>query len=100
MPIYMNGKKIKDLHYAGKKIKEAWYNGRKVYTSFNVPLFVSGATYNKGDMVYVDLGGSTVYVFRCNVDGIRASGIDLPEISGGQGRNNYAWEYIGEHPRP
>lgn len=36
MPVYMNGKKIKEIWYGGRKIKEAWYQGKKVYSSKRV----------------------------------------------------------------
>lgn len=63
MPIYMNGKKIKDLHYQGKKIKEAWYEGKKVYSS-GPQAWQNGVIYRKGDVVTADQGRT----FRCIQD--------------------------------
>lgn len=63
MPVYMNGKKVKDLHYAGKKIKEAWFNGKKVYSS-GPPQWVVGAEYKEGDTVLYMWGDNKRY-FRC-----------------------------------
>lgn len=65
MPIYVNGKKIKDLHYAGKKIKEAWYEGKKVYSS-GPPAWTEGAVYSPGDTVYT--GVNSKRYFRCIYD--------------------------------
>lgn len=63
MPIYMNGKKIKDLHYQGQKIKEAWYEGKKVYSS-GLQAWQNGVIYRRGDVVTADQGRT----FRCIQD--------------------------------
>lgn len=51
MPIYYNGKKIKNVYYGGRKIKEAWYGGRKVYTAVVVPTWVPEQHYTVGQQV-------------------------------------------------
>lgn len=71
MPIYYQGKKIKELYFGGKKIKEAWYGGSKVYSSGPVHSsepeeWVSGKYYRVGDLVT----GRSVYAtadltFQC-----------------------------------
>lgn len=33
MPIYHQGRKVKEVHHQGRKVKELWYMGRKVYSS-------------------------------------------------------------------
>lgn len=63
MPVYMNGKKIKDLHYAGRKIKEAWFEGKKVFSS-GPQEWKNGVLYRTGDMVTADQGRT----FRCIQD--------------------------------
>lgn len=63
MPVYMNGKKIKDLHYVGKKLKEAWFEGKKVYSSAP-PQWAVGMQYNQGDTVTWGNGRQ----FRCLFD--------------------------------
>lgn len=60
MPIYYNGKKIKNVYYGGRKIKEAWYGGRKVYSSQKYPDFVAGQTYSFGDKV---VSNGVVYMY-------------------------------------
>lgn len=68
MPIYMNGKKIKDLHYQGKKIKEAWYEGKKVYSS-GPQAWQNGVLYRKGDLVTNRPRlSTTIYTFQCIKD--------------------------------
>lgn len=55
MPIYYNGRKIKELHYGGRKIKEAYYNGQKVYSAVpSAPEWVPNKQYRRGDLVTVD----------------------------------------------
>lgn len=76
MPVYLNGKKIKDLHYAGRKIKEAWYNGKKVYSS-GPPQWAAGTQYNQGDTVLVMWGSSKRY-FRCKHPHTAAVGENEP----------------------
>lgn len=60
MPIYYNGKKIKNVYYGGRKIKEAWYGGRKVYSSQKYPDFVANQTYSFGDKLVFD---GVVYMY-------------------------------------
>ena len=33
MPVYHQGRKVKEVHHQGRKVKELWYMGRKVYSS-------------------------------------------------------------------
>lgn len=37
MPVYLNGKKSKELWFQGRKIKEAWLNGQKVFSGVRIP---------------------------------------------------------------
>ena len=39
MPIYHQGRKVKEVHHQGRKVKELWYMGRKIYTSFTPRVF-------------------------------------------------------------
>lgn len=50
MPIYYQGKKIKELYFGGKKIKEAWYGGSKVYGA-EAAAWADGTWYEVGDIV-------------------------------------------------
>lgn len=101
MPIYMNGKKIKDLHYGGRKIKEAWYNGRKVYTSFVIPPpWRYGTSSYEGDLVYdIDRQRAPGYIFiyRCKVGGF-ATSQQPPPLNFGKGEDNYQWEFLEKVP--
>lgn len=36
MPVYHQGRKVKEVYHQGRKVKELWYMGRKVYTSFTL----------------------------------------------------------------
>lgn len=76
MPVYLNGKKIKDLHYAGRKIKEAWYNGKKVYSS-GPPVWTEGAAYDVGDTVLYNWGDYKRY-FRCKYGHTAVAGGNEP----------------------
>ena len=101
MPAYMNGKKIKDLHYGGRKIKEAWYNGKKVYTSFVIPpSWRYGISSNAGDVVYeIDRYKAPGYIFtfRCKQGGY-GSGQEGPSIEFGNPEDNYYWEFLEKIP--
>lgn len=33
MPIYHQGRKVKEVYHQGRKVKEIWHMGRKIYTS-------------------------------------------------------------------
>lgn len=104
MPIYMNGKKIKDLHYQGRKIKEAWWEGKKVYTSFSLPPQwnrTKAVEYKAGDEVYRIFGPYKpgVHIFRrtsTEYNSFVHREYDLmPSVSAGGARSTQFWEYIG-----
>ena len=104
MPVYMNGKKIKDLHYAGRKIKEAWYEGKKVYTSFTIPPQwekAKNAQYQAGDEVYtiLNLTDPVIYVFRRTDTQFSPIGeIEydrMPKKETSNPRSTRYWEYVG-----
>lgn len=101
MPIYMNGKKIKGLHYGGRKIKEAWYNGKKVYTSFVIPpSFQNGGYYQPGDVVYeINRYRAPGYIFTyvCIGGGI-AAGEEGPELHNETPYNNSQWKFLEKIP--
>lgn len=63
MPVYIGGKKVKELHYNGKKVKEAWYGGSKVFSS-GPQEWKNGVVYRRGDLVTADRGR----MFRCIQD--------------------------------
>ena len=63
MPIYIGGRKAKQLWWNGQKIKEAWYNGAKIFTA-GPPAWTTGTRYSEGDQVSVTISGRT-RVFRC-----------------------------------
>lgn len=89
MPIYMDGKKIKELHYAGRKIKEAWYNGKKVYSSKRVvyvpsrgwSFFTAGIT---GDKTLIDHMGSDEMWFAVPVTCNYRTGSDTKRFQPGE----------------
>lgn len=104
MPIYMNGKKIKDLHYAGKKIKEAWYNGKKVYSSFTLPPQWNrrkNGEYQAGDEVYsiYSINAPVVYIFRRTGTQFAPIGeIEYdrtPRNESSSPKSTRYWEYVG-----
>lgn len=39
MPIYHQGRKVKEVWHQGRKVKELWHQGRKIYTSFTPRVF-------------------------------------------------------------
>lgn len=39
MPVYHQGRKVKEVYHQGRKVKELWYMGRKIYTSFTPRVF-------------------------------------------------------------
>ena len=39
MPIYHQGRKVKEVYHQGRKVKEIWHMGRKIYTSFKPRTF-------------------------------------------------------------
>ena len=44
MPIFLDGKQVKELHFQGQKIGEAWYEGKCVYQSAPVEVIPGGIT--------------------------------------------------------
>ena len=44
MPIFLDGKQVKELHFQGQKIGEAWYEGKCVYQSAPVEVIPGGLT--------------------------------------------------------
>ena len=44
MPIYHQGRKVKEVYHQGRKVKEIWHMGRRVYTSIRKPVEVMPAT--------------------------------------------------------
>jgi len=101
MPIYMNGKKIKDLHYAGRKIKEAWYNGRKVYSSFTIPpSWYYTDSYKPGDVVYMidrQYAPGYIFTFVCK-EGAYSPGYNGPSLYYGSARSDMNWEFLEKIP--
>ena len=104
MPVYMNGKKVKDLYYGGRKIKEAWYQGKKVYSSFTLPPqweASKAAQYQPGDEVYAIFGPyyPGVYLFRrtsTEYNRFAHREADLkPSVSASGARSTVFWEHIG-----
>lgn len=52
MPIYHQGRKIKDVYYQGRKVKEIWHMGRKVYSvAPDYPEWSESGSYQVGDIV-------------------------------------------------
>ena len=39
MPIYHQGRKVKEVYHQGRKVKEIWHMGRKIYASFKPRVF-------------------------------------------------------------
>ena len=39
MPIYHQGRKVKEVYHQGRKVKEIWHMGRRIYTSFKPRVF-------------------------------------------------------------
>lgn len=37
MPIYIKGRKAKEVWFRGRKVKEAWFRGKKVYSAARPP---------------------------------------------------------------
>lgn len=101
MPIYMNGKKIKELHYGGRKIKEAWYEGKKVYTSFVIPpQWHEGGNYQPGDVVYMidrQYAPGFIFTFRCE-EGAVYPGYNGPSIYYGSVSSGRNWEFLEKVP--
>lgn len=70
MPVYVGGRKAKELYFGGRKIKEAWLNGEKVFSS-GPQAWRIGMTYRRGDLVTNSARySSTVYTFKCIKDHI------------------------------
>lgn len=63
MPVFLGGRKAKELYFGGRKIKEAWINGNKVYSS-EPPRWAEGTHYSVGDVVSHRYWGETHY-YRC-----------------------------------
>lgn len=101
MPIYMGGRKVKDLYYGGRKIKEAWYNGKKVYTSFTLPPSWHGRDrYKPGDVVYMidrQYAPGYIFTFRLN-DDAPYSGSTSPLVSYGNAFDTSDWEFLEKIP--
>ena len=101
MPIYMGGRKIKDLYYGGRKIKEAWYNGKKVYTSFVIPpAWYEGDDYHPGDVVYMidrQYAPGFIFTFR-RKEGARFPGYSGPSLYYGVVNSSSDWEFLEKIP--
>lgn len=50
MPIYHQGRKVKEAYHQGRKVKEIWHMGRKIYTSFKPRTFTM--TLDPGGLLY------------------------------------------------
>lgn len=68
MPVYVGGRKAKELYFGGRKIKEAWLNGKKVFSS-GPQAWRNGVIYRKGDLVTNRPRlSTTIYTFQCIKD--------------------------------
>lgn len=63
MPVFLGGRKAKELYFGGQKTKEAWLNGKKVFSS-GPQEWQNGVLYRRGDLVTADKGRT----FRCIQD--------------------------------
>ena len=97
MPIYIDGKKIKTLHYQDRKIKEVWFEGKKVYTSFSLPpQWVEGGAYKAGDLVgAIDAryAPGNVFIFECK-PGASYPGYNRPPLYYGNTGSDTNWEFL------
>lgn len=50
MPIYHQGRKVKEVWHQGRKVKEIWHMGRRIYTSFKPRTFTM--TLDPGGLLY------------------------------------------------
>lgn len=56
MPIYHQGRKVKEVYHQGRKVKEIWHMGRKIYTSKPVEVMPdTSGTYDARDWLRATL---------------------------------------------
>lgn len=89
MPVYVGGRKAKELYFGGRKIKEAWLNGKKVYSSGGR---IFGKWYRDFDYVVGDRVAEGGFMYEC----IKSHTSDPGSNQPGFGWNQYEyWKQIG-----
>lgn len=99
MPIYHQGREVKEVYHQGRKVKEVWYMGGKIYSSFRtvtVKMVPGGVFYTrKWDEESVVGDRSLIYYF--GRDEIRLSAdVIYTRTDGGTGGLTASGESVSE----
>lgn len=52
MPVFLGGRKAKELYFGGRKIKEAWLNGKKVFSAGGIRAWSRNGSYDLWEKVH------------------------------------------------